>query len=196
MKYTFSLMGLLLTVALSQPINAQNMNKKFKTVETSRDIPIPAETVWNLVAVDYGSIANSHPTIVSSAYVSGTLKGGKGAERKCYFDEKGKRMLHEKITEWNPEQMSFTQMIVDLKKFPLDNDNSKVTYSVEPVTDNSSRIKAVFHYRTKPAFMGGMVKGKFKSLLDSYFISVEHHLTTGENVTIENFKKIEKQYIK
>ena len=51
-------------------------------------------------------------------------------------------------------------------------------------------------YRTKPAFMGGMVKGKFKSMLDDYFIAIEHHVKTGKEVNGGNFKEIKKLYAK
>ena len=69
-----------------------------------------------------------------------------------------------------------------------------MVYSVEKVDANTSTIKAHLMYRTKPAFMGGMVKGKFKALMEDYFLAIEHHIMTGENVYVENFKSIKKQY--
>ena len=63
-------------------------------------------------------------------------------------------------------------------------------YSVERIDANTSKGKADLMYRTKPAFMGGMAKGKFKGMLEDYFLSIEHHIKTGEKVTIENFKTI------
>lgn len=49
-------------------------------------------------------------------------------------------------------------------------------------------------YRTTPAFMGWMAKGKFKKQIEDYLIAVEHHVLTGENVNKENFKQIKKKY--
>ena len=173
-------------------MNAQT--KKQQEVIAERVVNIPSTKVWNILAEDYGAIANSHPTIITSEYTSGTVSGGKGAERKCYFNKKGTQMFHEKITKWEPEIMSFTQIIVDYKKFPIDKENTQVVYSVEPIDANTSRIKAHLKYRTKPAFMGGMAKGKFRGMLEDYFLAIEHHIKTGENVTVENFKAIKKQY--
>ena len=51
------------------------------------------------------------------------------------------------------------------------------------------------NYRTKPAFMGGMMKGSFKKLINDYFIAIEHHVKTGEKVTKDNFKEIKKAYV-
>ena len=31
-------------------------------------------------------------------------------------------------------------------------------------------------------------------MLQNYFLAIEHHIKTGENVTVENFKSIKKQY--
>ena len=169
-------------------------NKKQQQVVVERTVNLPADKVWHILAEDYGAIANSHPTIIKSEYASGTLKGGEGAERMCYFNQKGTQMFHEQITKWEPEKMSFTQIIKDFKKFPIDKDNTEVVYSVERVDANTSTIRADLRYRTKPAFMGGMAKGKFKGMLQDYFLSIEHHIKTGEKVTVENFKTIKKQY--
>ena len=103
-------------------------------------------------------------------------------------------MFHEKITKWNAEEMSFTQIIKDYKKFPIDKEHTEVVYSVERIDGNTSKIKANLMYRTKPAFMGGMAKGKFRGMLEDYFLAIEHHIKTGEKVTVENFKSIKKHY--
>lgn len=168
--------------------------KKQQEVIAERLVDLPANQIWQILGEDYGAIANSHPAIVSSKYTSGSLAGEKGAERLCYFNKKGSQMFHEKITEWNPEGMSFTQIIVDYKKFPIDKNNTIVTYSVEDLGPDRSRIKAHLKFRTKPAFMGSMAKGKFKAMLEDYFLAIEHHIKTGENVTVDNFKSIKKLY--
>jgi len=65
--------------------------KKQQELWVERIVNIPSDEVWNTLAVDYGAIANSHPTIIKSEYAAGTLKGNDGAEKKCYFNEKGPR---------------------------------------------------------------------------------------------------------
>lgn len=49
-------------------------------------------------------------------------------------------------------------------------------------------------YRTKPAFMGGMMKNNFKKLIADYAIAIEHYVATGESVNKDNFKSVKKQY--
>ncbi len=188
MKY----LTLIILAIMSTSVVAQN--KKQQQVKAERTVNLPANKVWHILAEDYGAIAKSHPTIISSEYAAGTVQGGEGAERMCYFNEKGSQMFHEKIVKWEPENRSFTQVIVDYKKFPIDKDNTEVTYAVEEIDANTSKITAHLHFRTKPAFMGALAKGKFKAMLEDYFVAIEHHLTTGESVTVDNFKQIKKQY--
>lgn len=188
MKYlTLAIIALMSTAVMAQ-------NKKQQQVIAERTVQLPAEKVWRILAEDYGAIAHSHPMIIKSEYASGTVKGGQGAERMCYFNKKGTQMFHEQITKWEPEKMSFTQIIKDYKKFPIDKENTQVVYSVERINANTSKIKANLMYRTKPAFMGGMAKGKFRGMLEDYFLAIEHHIKTGEKVTVDNFKQIKKQY--
>ncbi len=173
---------------------AQSMSKKYRTFEVSRQLPFPAEKVWAAVAEDYGNIANTHPQVVKSEYAKGSLKGKKGAQRMCYFNEKGSRTLYEEITEWNPEKGYFVNRILVAKKFPVNADNTRATYFIKPTGPNSSEISMKMEFRTKPAFMGPMAEKKFKKLLLDYFIAVEHHLATGESVTSANFKEVKKMY--
>jgi len=187
---------LVVGLAVSFTASSQSMSKKYKTFEVSRVLPFSAEKVWAAVADDYGNIANSHPKIVASNYTSGSLKGGKGAERVCYFNDKKTKMLHERITDWNPEKGYFVNRILKVGKFPVDPDNTRGTYFIKSLGPNQSQILIKMEFRTKPAFMGFMAKGQFKKLLNNYFIAVEHHLSTGENVTANNFKSIKKNYKK
>ncbi|MEM9820398.1 MAG: hypothetical protein AAF985_04980, partial [Bacteroidota bacterium] len=75
--------------------------KKVKRFTVSHLINAPAEKVWAVVGEDYGAIANSHPKIVSSAYINGSLKAGEGAERVCYFNEKQTKYLLITYTEFS-----------------------------------------------------------------------------------------------
>ena len=63
-----------------------------------------------------------------------------------------------------------------------------------PVDANTTKFVFDMTYRTKPAFMGGMMKKSFKKLIQDYAIAIEHHVTTGENVNKDNFKRIKKAY--
>jgi len=187
-------LSLLLSLMLFgiQSINAQT--KKVKSFEVERIIPQAAHKVWAVVGEDYGAIAKSHPKIIKSEYIDGTLKAGEGAQRICYFNESGSQFVKEKMINYDSENMTFLNTIYQTGKFPLDPENSSATYKVEPIDANTCKFTFNMTYRTKPAFMGGMMKGKFRNLISDYMVSVEHHLSTGEDVTKENFKDVKKLY--
>lgn len=166
--------------------------KKVQTFTVSHVIQAPADKVWAVVGEDYGAIAHSHPQIVSSDYVKGTLKAGEGAERVCHFNEKGTRFLKEKQTNYDPQNYTFKNQVFQAGRFPVDPEHTYAIYRVVPIDENSSKFVFDMNYRTKPAFMGGMMKGKFKTLIQDYAIAVEHHIHTGEKVNKENFKSIKK----
>lgn len=175
--------------------NASAQKKKAKSFVVSKVIPASAEEVWAVVGEDYGRIAHSHPRIMSSEYINGSLAAGEGAERVCNFNEKGTQFLKEKMINYSPETMSFTNTIFQAGKFPVDPEYTQAIYKVEDVGDGMAKLTFDMQYRTKPAFMGGMMKNNFKKLINDYFIAIEHHIKTGEKVTRDNFKAIKKQYV-
>ncbi len=168
--------------------------KKVQQFTESKVLDVPAEKVWAIVGEDYGAIAYSHPKIISSNYVNGTLQAGEGAERVCNFNEKGTKFLKEKMINYRPEEMSFTNTVYQAGRFPVDPEYTQAVYKVEALSNGQSRITFNMQYRTKPAFMGAMARGNFKKLIRDYFIAIEHHAKTGEKVTKENFRKIRKKY--
>ncbi len=195
MKDVMSLLGLLLfSVVLLSFTVAEKKPKKVQTFQVSKVLPFSAQEVWKVVGEDYGKIAHSHPAIVYSEYIDGSLKGGEGAERVCNFNESGTRYLKEKMVNYDPQNFRFTNQVFQAGKFPVDPDLTRAVYSVTPISNTTCRLTFDMQYRTKPAFMGGMMKGNFKNLINDYFISIEHHIKTGETVTKENFKSIKKQY--
>ena len=168
--------------------------KKVQTLTVAKDIQLPASTLWAIIGEDYGSVAYSHPKIVSSNYINGSLKAEEGAQRICLFNEKGTQFLKEKMVNYDPANMTFVNQVFQAGKFPVDPDLTRAVYKVEDLGNGSSRIVFDMQFRTKPGFMGGMMKKSFRKLIEDYFISVEHHARTGEKVTRENFKTIKKQY--
>lgn len=176
---------------LGQPVQAQ---KKVQTFTVTHIINAPADQVWAVVGEDYGAIANSHPKIVSSDYINGTLEAGEGAERVCHFNDSGSRYLHEKQVDYDPENYTFRNQVFQAGKFPVDPEYTYAVYKVEPIDAHTSRFTFDMTYRTKPAFMGGMMKGKFRKLIADYALSIEHHVNTGEAVNKENFREIRRQY--
>lgn len=170
--------------------------KKVQKFKVSKVIDLPAEQLWAVVGEDYGKIANSHPKIIASDYVDGSLRSGEGAQRVCYFNEKQTQYLKEKMVNFSPKQMTFTNKVYQAGKFPVDPDFTQAVYKITDLGNGKSEFSFDMQYRTKPAFMGAMSKGKFKKLINDYFIAVEHYAKTGEKVSQENFKQIKKQYVR
>ncbi|MEP1095409.1 MAG: SRPBCC family protein [Cyclobacteriaceae bacterium] len=193
MERTLKILAMGLLAGFTFSASAQ---KKVQTFTVSKVFPFSAEQVWAVVGEDYGRIAYSHPKIIASDYINGSLKAGEGAERVCYFNEKQTQYLKEKMINYSPDNMRFTNTVYQAGKFPVDPEYTKAIYSVKEVAPGKSELTFDMKFRTKPAFMGPMAKGKFKRLINDYFIAIEHHVKTGENVTKENFKQIKKLYTK
>lgn len=160
----------------------------------SKEFNLPAAKVWQVVGEDYGAIANSHPKIINSSYINGSLEAKEGAERVCNFNEKGTQYLKEKMINYDPANMTFINTVYQAGKFPVDPEVTQAIYKVEDLGNGRSRLIFDMQFRTKPAFMGSMMKGKFKGLIEDYFIAIEHNVRTGEAVTKENFKEIKRKY--
>ncbi|NQZ45326.1 MAG: SRPBCC family protein [Flavobacteriaceae bacterium] len=149
---------------------AQQMDKKFHTLHVSMKINASADRVWEAMVLDYGEISNFSPYIFASNYENGSLKGVEGAERKCFFNKKGSRWSHERIMAIDVKNKTMHNSIIDAQKFPLDLDNSQAFYRAKDNGDGTSTASYEFQFRTKPAFMGGRAKGKFKKTLEGTLI--------------------------
>ncbi len=191
MKRTLKIVAMGILAGFTFSAEAQ---KKVQSFKVSKVLPFSAEQVWEVVGEDYGRIAYSHPKIVSSDYINGSLKAGEGAERVCYFNDKQTQYLKEKMINYSPENKQFTNTVYQAGKFPVDPEYTRALYSVKDLGPGKSELSFDMQYRTKPAFMGPMAKGKFKRLINDYFVAIEHHIKTGEKVTKDNFKEIKKLY--
>ncbi len=187
------IMGLVLALGVTAT-NSVQAQKKVKSFKIEKELNLPAADVWSVVGEDYGSIAKSHPKIQSSELINGSIQACEGAERVCNFNAKGTQFLKEKMVNYDPENMTFVNQVYQAGKFPVDPDYTKAVYSVEDLGNSRSKLTFDMQYRTKPAFMGGMMKGKLKGLIEDYFVAIEHHIRTGESVDDSNFKEIKKLY--
>lgn len=190
---TFTALFAFLFVSFGQS-QAAGPEKKVQSFQNAKVLPFSVEQVWQVVALDYGAIAKSHPKIIKSEYTDGALAGGEGVERICYFNESGSQFLKEKMVDFDPANFQFTNTVYQAGKFPVDPEYTRAIYKVRPIDANSCELVFDMEFRTKPAMMGGMMKSNFQKLIDDYFIAVEHHLATGESVNKDNFKQIKKQY--
>ena len=198
MKILKSFLFVSLLLLIGHSSFGQSMKKKYRTVKTTLKINAPAEKVWEAMVLDYGNIGNFSPYIYTSNYINGSLKGEIGAQRKCSFNKKGNRWVHEKIVAIDHKNMVMTNVPFDGKKLPLNFDNSRAFYTVVDNGDGTSTAGYEFQYRTKPAFMGAFVKGNFKKQLAGTLVGLKHHVETGEIVNAKNkkYKEIKKRHPK
>ena len=190
-KVAFTLVTMTL---FSQGVFGQEKQKKTHHFVISEIINAPAKEVWKVVGEDYGAIAYSHPKIVTSNYVNGSLEAGEGAERVCNFNESGTKFLKEKMVDYDPENYTFKNVLYQAGNFPVDADYTYAVYKVQAIDDKTSRFTFDMTFRTKPAFMGLMAKGSFKKLIADYAIAIDHYVNTGEKVTKENFGAVKKKH--
>lgn len=188
MKRLIFVFAVLFGLCFNTVLNAQKMDKKFKTLEVEIKINAPAHKVWEAMVLDYGAISNWSPYIYASNYESGSLKGEKGAERKCDLNEKGTRWVHERIASIDHPKMEMRNIILDGEKFPLDQENTQAYYRVRNNGDGTSTASYLMQFRGKPAFMTGMMKGGFKKTLAGSLKGLKHFVETGEPVTPYNNK--------
>ena len=136
--------------------------------------------------------------IYVSNYENGSLRGELHAERYCQFNEKGTRWVHERISAVDNKNMVMHNTVIEAGKFPVDQDNSQGIYAVRDNGDGTATASVEFQYRTKPAFMGSLVKGQFKRLLQGTLIGLKHYVETDEKVNAVNgkFKEIKDRYEK
>ena len=193
-KTTLVVLGALL--AFNSALAQERMTKKFRTLNTEIVIDAPAKKVWEAMVLDYGRIGNFSPYIFSSNYENGSLQGKVGAERKCYFSANEKRWAHETILAIDSENMRMTNIIKDAAKFPLDKENSQAVYYVKDNGNGTSTAGYKFQFRTIPAFMGGLAKGRFKKTLGGTLVGLKHYVETGEIVNASNkkYNEIKKDY--
>ena len=190
--------SLILVCLLALAIPLTTFGQKTHTIHVKRVINAPAAVVWKAAAKDYGEVSNWHRYLYTSNYVEGSLIGVKGARRMCNFNEKGTRWLKEEIGSVDDKNMVMKNLIIGAAKFPMDTENSYAYTRVTDNGDNTATLSYELVYRTKPAFMGGLAKGKFKRMLNELQIGVEHYVTTGEilNATTGNWKDVKKKYKK
>lgn len=190
MKQPFATLTTLVMLLIACSVSAQKKVQSFTVTET---IAISAKQAWAVVGDDFGAIANSHPQIASSEYLGGAITGAEGVKRKCNFNEKGSKYVEEEISKYDPDNYTMEITMYHANGLPLDPEYSGAVYTIKPIDENSCQFVFEMQFRTKPAFMGGMAKGKFKKTIADYAIAIEHHAATGENVNKDNFKQIKKQ---
>ena len=106
---------------------AQNKSKEeiVTSFRIENELDLPADDLWAVIGEDYGSVANSHPKIISSDYINGSLQACEGAERVCNFNDKGTQYLKENMVNSDPEHMTFVNQVYQAGKFLVDPNSAR-----------------------------------------------------------------------
>ncbi len=169
----------------------QSKSKKLQTFEVQDTIAANIDSVWSIMVENFGDPAAYTPNLYHSHSLTDTTEIREGSQRFCALNEKGSKFLKEEIEFMDKENYYFRVKINEISQ-PLNTDLSRVNIYLIELSPNSTIVRIQMSYRTKPAFVGGLAKGKFKSIFKDLLIGLNHYAQTGErvNASIGNFKKI------
>ncbi|GAB5526247.1 MAG: hypothetical protein Roseis2KO_41190 [Roseivirga sp.] len=159
-----------------------------KEVQQSIGIHASKEDVWDIVFNKFGEVNDFNPLIEGSHYLQGE-EGSVGCERQCAID--AKTNVSERITRAEPG-LNFDIEIFE-GGLPM-MDKMKARFDLVELAPDKTEVLLTMTYSTKPTFMGGLVKGKMGKFFMKMLIGLKYHLETGELVTKENIREIEKRY--
>ena len=159
-----------------------------RQIQKSIAIAASKEQVWDVLFNQSGEVNNFNPLIDGSHYIKGH-EGHVGCERHCQIDEK--TAVLERITRAEAE-LNFDIEIYE-GGLPM-MDEMKARFDLVEKNDEQTEVVLTMNYSTKPAFMGALMKGKMAKFFFKMLIGLKYHLETGELVTKENIKGIQKEY--
>ena len=137
-------------------------------------------------------VSNSHPVSPQSEFTEGSTTVQEGSKRIMYMSKNHKKYFVDEIIKLDPEKHELLINVVEAKGYPIAFSN--VEFIADPVNTDVSKLTMVFSYQTKPRFLQGLAKGSLKKQLQEYVYAIDHHVTTGEVITANNWKQIRKKY--
>jgi len=159
-----------------------------RQVQQSIYIGAGKEKVWDVLFNQFGEVNNFNPLIDSSHYLN-DKEGQVGCERQCQID--GKTAVQERITRAEAE-LNFDIEIYE-GGLPM-MDKMMARFDLVEKSAEDTEVLLTMNFSTKPAFMGALMKGKMSKFFFKMLIGLKYHLETGELVTKQNIKDIEKAY--
>lgn len=159
-----------------------------REVQQTIHIHAPKEKVWDVLFNRFGEINNFNPLIEGSHYIKGD-KGFVGCERHCDIDSK--HSVLERITRAE-SGLNFDVEIFE-GGLPM-MDKMQARFDLTEKSGDQTEVLLTVTYSTKPAFIGGLMKGKMSRLFFKMLIGLKYHLETGELVSKEDIKEIHKAY--
>lgn len=191
MKKAFVLSFLALTYLFITAFSDDD-SEKIKKIYVSKELNVSANKAWQIIAVEYDKVQNSHPKIISSQYVGNYSEFKEGAQRRVNFNEEGSKYMVEEIASINLKEMTILFNTLEVEEIPIKAASTRSMFKIEDLGNDRSKVSCVMQYETSPSFLGGMVKRKLEKRLMDYLVAVEHYAKTGEKVTRTNFSRIKK----
>lgn len=162
--------------------------KKLREFQLEVNVNASKEEVWDLLFNKFGEVNIFNPEIIGSHHTKG-VKGEVGCERQC--DINSQTSVHERITAANGHD-SFDVEIIK-SNMPI-MDQMLATWDLKDIGGGQTRTRVTMRFNTKPAFMGGLMKGMMSKMINRMVIGLKYHVETGNLVTKENIKGIIKEY--
>ncbi len=169
---------------------AKTEGKSAFVVEHELDVPV--EKIWNLLVDDFPNVANSSQLSPKSEFVEGYNKVEVGAKRIMYKSKNLKKYFIDEIVLIDNERYDFTVDVVKAKGYP--NTFTRLEFGATPISNNSTKLRIAFTYKTKPKFLQEMIKRSLKKDIQDYLYAIDHYLKTGEVITNDNWKSIRSNY--
>ncbi len=147
------------------------------SIQVTRNIPLPAATVWPTLAA-YQGIHLFHP-FVESVSSENHKNEGVGAHRTCHFYDG--TSLDEVVTSWS-EGKGYE---VELSNFPMPLKEARARMSVTPLADGTARVSMAMDFRAKWGPAGWlmsqvMMKPMMKRLFGKILKGLAQHVETGD----------------
>ena len=156
------------------------------------EINTSIDKVWKVLVDDFPDVANSSQLSPKSEFMEGHNEVEVGAQRIMYKTKNLKKYFIDEIILIDEEKYNFAIDVIEAKGYP--NTFTRLEFGATPISDNATKLRIVFTYKTKPKFLQGMIKKSLKKDIQNYIYAIDHHVETGEVITQENWKSIRKNY--
>ncbi len=167
---------------------------KVLSYEVFIDIQKPAAEVFDLLTHNFSDVYKYANGVIASERRGDILDGQEGCRRLCYLNTSKMNFMEETLEDLDEKAMSFTNVITACGNIPMVPNVSKSWVKVSALNAARCRLSCYAEYRTKPYFLGVLLKRVFKNTMMDYLISVNHYMTTGEVVRSDNYKGIKKHW--
>ena len=166
-------------------------NREFSVTRT---FPFSADVVYETAMARFGDAHRISPHMFDSRYLNGATAPAVGVQREVWTTEDGSALMQEELLNVDPENRYTRIAIIYTENVPVNTDATFVESTISPIDESSSLWTTTMQLRTTPAFLGAFAEGGIQSDMADMLIGLEHHIATGEDITVERFAEIEAGY--